>query len=172
LNAELPSTDAERPAPAPDKGFPLKQFLLSVGGAILLAVGVFAGLLYYATRPQKTAMTVVSVQWQRSIQVEERDPKAPPGDASAWIATRIAEASDNTPTPKWPDVPNTDTTRAGKRTEKYLVRLRSSRSPRIYEQEVRLEDFPKFAPGALCDVIIQEGVVRDVSPPTTASEPQ
>lgn len=150
-------------APA-DSGFPLRSLLLAVGGVLLLVTLVFSGLLYYATRPQTTPMTVVGMAWERTIQLEQRQPPPPGEVGERWVAVRELTEADATPDPRWPEPPPGPDYRAGKRTERYVVRVRSAKSPKVYEHPVSAEVFARLRPGGACRVIIRSGVVEDVAP--------
>ncbi|MGQ9895942.1 MAG: hypothetical protein ACUVR8_00045 [Acidobacteriota bacterium] len=147
-----------------DTGFPLKSLLLAVGGVLLLVVLVFGVFLYYALQPQKTIMTVVGLEWERTIQLEQRQPPAPGETTERWVAVRELTEADATPYPRWPTLPPGSDYRGGKRTERYLVRVRSSKSPKVYEHAVPAELFSQFRVGASCEVIIRSGVVEGVTP--------
>ncbi len=160
-----PELDSQPPAPPPaEAGFPLKSLLLAVGGMLLLTGAVFSGLLYYATRPQATLMTVVGLEWERTIQLEQRQP-APPGETGdRWVAVRELTETDATPNPRWPELPPGPDYRAGKRAERYVARVRSAKSPKVYEHPVSAEVFSRLRVGAPCQVVIRSGIVEDVAP--------
>ncbi|OYT70389.1 MAG: hypothetical protein CFK52_11285 [Chloracidobacterium sp. CP2_5A] len=147
-----------------DTGFPLKSLLLAASGMLLLIVAVFSGLLYYATRPQTMPMTVVGLTWERAIQLEQRQP-APPGETGErWVAVRELTESDATPNPRWPELPPGPDYRAGKRSERYLARVRSAKSPKVYEHPVSADVFSRLRVGGPCQVVIRSGLVEDVTP--------
>ncbi|MFQ3639959.1 MAG: hypothetical protein SNJ62_08120 [Chloracidobacterium sp.] len=152
------------PVAQTDAGFPLKSFLLAVGGVTLLIVVVFSGLLYYATRPQTMPMTVVGLEWERTIQLEQRQPLLPGETGERWVAVRELTEADATPNPRWPELPPGPDYRAGKRTERYVVRVRSSKSAKVYEHSVSADLFSQFRIGATCSVVIRSGVVEAVLP--------
>ncbi len=165
LSGESRSASApSAPSGPQDTGFPLKSLLLAVGGVVMLVVVIFGGLLYYAFQPQKTTMTVVGLEWERTIQLEQRQPPAPGETAERWVAVRELTEADATPNPRWPELPPGPDYRAGKRTERYLVRVRSSKSPKVYEHPVPAERFTRFRVGAPCEVIIRRGMVEAVTP--------
>ncbi len=149
---------------AVDTGFPLKSLLLAVGGVLLLIVIVFSGLLYYATRPQTMRMTVVGLEWERTIQLEQRQPPQPGDGGERWVAVRELIEADATSNPRWPQLPPGSDYRAGKRTERYIVRVRSSKSAKIYEHPVPAEVFTQLRVGDPCQVVIRSGMVEDVTP--------
>lgn len=155
---------------SPDKGFPIKSVILGCGGMLILVSLLFSGLLYYATSPQRQTMTVVGIEWQRTVQLEERQPPTAKDPSEHWIALREITDSDNSFEPRWPKVPEDANHRAGKRTERYIVRFRGSKSARVYELEMPFETFVKFKPGSDCPVIIQKGVLISAEPPTKAAE--
>ncbi|MCS7079560.1 MAG: hypothetical protein NZ585_05855 [Chloracidobacterium sp.] len=152
------------PSALQDASFPLKSFLLAVGGMLLLIAVVFSGLLYYATRPQRTLMTVVGLAWERTIQLEQRQPALPGETGERWVAVRELTEADATPNPRWPDLPPGPDYRAGKRTERYVARVRSSKSPKVYEHPVSAEVFARLRVGSPCQVVIRSGVIEEVIP--------
>jgi len=153
-----------------DTGFPLKPLLLAVGSVLLLVAAVFGGFLYYAFQPQNIVMTVVGLEWERTIQLEQRQPPAPGETDERWVAVRELTEADTTPNPRWPALPPGPDYRAGKRTERYLVRVRSSKSPKVYEHPVPAELFTRFRVGAPCEVIIRRGIVEAVTPQPPSPE--
>ena len=161
----IPAPVPSGPSGPPDTGFPLRSLLLAVGGVLMLVMVVFGGLLYYAFQPQSITMTVVGLEWERTIQLEQRQPPAPGETDERWVAVRELTEADATPNPRWPALPPGPDYRAGKRTERYLVRVRSSKSPKVYEHPVPAELFTRFRVGAPCEVIIRRGIVEAVTPP-------
>jgi hypothetical protein len=149
---------------SPDPGFPIKHVALGCGGMILLIAAVFSGLLYWATSPQKHEMTVVGVEWQRTIQLEQRQPPTAKDPSEHWIALREVTDSDTNFEPRWPKIPDDGNHRAGKRTERYVVRFRGTKSARVYEFETKFDEFVKFKPGSVYPVIIQKGVLVSAEP--------
>ena len=67
-----------------------------------------------------------------------------------WVTagTEQAQKADNSPV--WPAISVGPRRRAGKRTARYLVRLRDTESGKTYEREVEEAEFTRFTPGITC----------------------
>lgn len=89
-------------------------------------------------------------------------------DVDRWRTTRTAETAGQDNNPVWAQIPQGAKARAGKRTEKYLVRLRDESSGKAYEQEVAGDVFARFMPGSHCRALINNmGTLTELTPPNT-----
>lgn len=80
------------------------------------------------------------------------------------VKTERLQRLDNAPA--WPQVGAGGRRREGKRTEKYVVKLKDPQSGKTFEREVKPEEFPRFTPGASArGKISNMGNLSELSPP-------
>lgn len=89
-------------------------------------------------------------------------------DVDRWRTTRTAETAGRDNNPVWAQIPQGAKVRAGKRMEKYLVRLRDATNGKTYEHEVAGDVFARFVPGSHCRALISNmGTLTELTPPNT-----
>lgn len=67
-----------------------------------------------------------------------------------WRVTRTAQATGQDNAPAWPALTEGPRLRAGRRTARYIVRLRDQQSGKTYETQVDAALFLRLAPGSVC----------------------
>jgi hypothetical protein len=87
-------------------------------------------------------------------------------EVDRWVVARTEQAGGQDNAPVWPQVDESARRRTGKRTEKYVVRLRDPAEGDTYEEEVSADVFARFAPGSTCRGRVNRlGMLVEVFPP-------